>query len=84
MITTKVSCMIFAGLLIALWANPAVAQDSPFQDRDSCIANCRAMSARGDTYVRDRRVDPKIVYSMCVQKCDKRFWKDVESEDSDD
>lgn len=84
MTTTSFFCMILAGLFIALWANPAVAQDSPFDDRDSCIANCRVMAARGDTYVRDRRVDPKIVYSMCVQKCDKRFWKDVESEDSDE
>jgi hypothetical protein len=80
-----VFCIIFAGFfLVALGANVAVAQGSHFQDRDACIADCRAMSARGSTYVGDRRVDPKMVYAMCVQKCDKRFWNDVESEAEDE
>lgn len=76
---------MFAGVfLVAFGTNVAMAQGSHFQDRDSCIATCRAMSAYGGTYVGDRRVDPKIVYAMCVQKCDKRFWKDVEEEAEDE
>lgn len=82
---TKISCMVFAGFfLVALGANVAMAQGSHFDDRDSCIATCRAMSMRGGTYVGDRRVDPKIAYAMCVESCDKRFWKDVESEAEDE
>jgi len=82
---TKVFCIVFAGFfLAALGANVAMAQGSHFDDRDACIADCRAMSMRGGTYVGDRRVDPKIVYAMCVQKCDKRFWKGVESEAEDE
>jgi hypothetical protein len=81
----KVFCIMFVGLfLVALGANVAMAQDSHFQDRDSCLANCRAMSARGGTYVGDRRVDPRIAYATCVQRCDKRFWKDVEEEAEDE
>jgi hypothetical protein len=85
MTKTKVFCITWAGiLLIGLGANVAVTQDDHFQDRDSCIANCRTMAARGHTYAGDRRVNPKIVYAMCVEKCDKRFWKDVEAESEDE
>jgi hypothetical protein len=80
----QVFYITLAGLfLVALGTNVVMAQDS-FQDRDSCIANCRAMAARGDTYVGDRKVNPRIVYSMCIQKCDKRFWKDVEGEEAEE
>jgi hypothetical protein len=82
---TKLFCIMFAGFfLVAFGANAAMAQGGHFQDRDSCIASCRAMSARGDTYVGDRRVDPRIAYATCVQRCDKRFWKDVEEEAEDE
>ncbi|MBI5251392.1 MAG: hypothetical protein HY912_18040 [Desulfomonile tiedjei] len=81
----KAFWITFVGFfLVLLWGNVATAQDNHFQDRDSCMANCRAMAARGDTYVGDRRVDPRMVYAMCVQKCDKRFWKDVEGEEEDE
>ncbi len=80
----KAVCIALSGLFfVALGTNVVMAQDH-FEDRDSCIANCRAMAARGDTYVGDRRVNPKIVYSMCIQKCDKRFWKDVEGEEAEE
>jgi hypothetical protein len=81
----KIFGILFGGLLlVALGASVVVAQGSHFEDRDSCVANCRAMAARGPTYVGDRKVDPRVAYARCERQCDKRFWKDVEGKDGGD
>jgi hypothetical protein len=67
----KIFGIICGGLLlVALGANAVVAQGSHFEDRDSCIANCRAMAARGPTLC--RRSEGRPTSGICKVRATMR------------
>ena len=79
MTTVRVALIVIAAILVALVAGTSYAQGDKFTDREYCLADCRYL--RG-TFTPGwgpyRGVLPGQSYAVCVQRCENKFWRDVE------
>jgi hypothetical protein len=71
--------ILIAAILLSVIVATSYAQDDKFTDREYCLTDCR--------YLRDayrpgwgpyRGVVPGQSYAVCVQRCENKFWRDVE------
>ncbi len=85
MITMRFVPILIAASLVALIAGTSYAQGDKFTDTELCLADCR--------YLHDTLrpgwgpylgVVPGQSYGVCVQRCENKFWRDVERDVGED
>lgn len=76
---SKLTVTLGAVLLLAILGGSSYAQSDNFTNRELCLADCRySYSPLRPGFGQYRNLAPGQAYAYCVQRCENRFWRDVE------